>query len=131
MPFSLGRDADTVIVSVGVALVAANRQELRQLILDEIDQGTRQFRIDFRGAGYIDSSGLGVLVSLAKRVREGGGDLRLANLNPDLRTLFALTKLDTLFRIEETGGDGPAGQAARRPNPRPPEIGEHERFPGA
>jgi anti-sigma B factor antagonist len=40
-----------------------------------------------------------VLVSLSKKIREQGGELRLANLNEDLRTLFELTKLDTLFHI--------------------------------
>jgi anti-sigma B factor antagonist len=40
-----------------------------------------------------------VLVSLSKKIREQGGELRLANLNDDLRTLFELTKLDTLFHI--------------------------------
>jgi anti-sigma B factor antagonist len=38
-------------------------------------------------------------VSLSKKIREHGGELRLANLNEDLRTLFELTKLDTLFQI--------------------------------
>ena len=41
----------------------------------------------------------GVLVSLSKKIREAGGELRLANLNDDLKTLFELTKLDTLFQI--------------------------------
>ena len=58
--------------------------------------------IDFAQTGYIDSSGLGVLVSLAKKVREQGGDLRLAGLNDDLRTLFELTKLDTLFTLVDS-----------------------------
>ena len=35
----------------------------------------------------------------SKKIREQGGELRLANLNEDLRTLFELTKLDTLFHI--------------------------------
>ena len=50
----------------------------------------------------IDSSGLGVLVSLAKRIRDAGGELRLANLHDELQTLFELTKLDTLFQISTT-----------------------------
>ncbi|NNM32915.1 MAG: STAS domain-containing protein, partial [Gemmatimonadetes bacterium] len=44
---------------------------------------------------------LGVLVSLSKKIREQGGELRLASLNEDLRTLFELTKLDTLFQISD------------------------------
>ena len=60
---------------------------------------TCTFLVDFSQTGYIDSSGLGVLVSLSKKIREAGGALRLANLNDDLKTLFELTKLDTLFQI--------------------------------
>jgi anti-sigma B factor antagonist len=41
-------------------------------------------------------------VSLSKKIREQGGELRLANLNDDLKTLFELTKLDTLFQIADT-----------------------------
>ena len=61
-----------------------------------------KFLVDFGQTGYIDSSGLGVLVSLSKRIRELNGDLRLSNLNDDLKTLFELTKLDTLFQISDT-----------------------------
>jgi anti-sigma B factor antagonist len=71
-------------------------------VLDELEGGERKFLIDFSNTGYIDSSGLGVLVSLSKKIREQGGELRLANLNEDLRTLFELTKLDTLFNIADT-----------------------------
>ena len=65
-------------------------------------RASRKFLIDFSQTGYIDSSGLGVLVSLSKKIREQGGELRLANLNDDLQTLFELTKLDTLFQISDT-----------------------------
>jgi anti-sigma B factor antagonist len=43
-----------------------------------------------------------VLVSLSKKIRESGGVLRLAGLSDDLRTLFELTKLDTLFQLADT-----------------------------
>jgi anti-sigma B factor antagonist len=38
---------------------------------------------------------------MSKKIREAGGELRLAGLNEDLRTLFELTKLDSLFDIED------------------------------
>jgi anti-sigma B factor antagonist len=41
-------------------------------------------------------------VSISKKVREQGGELRLSGLNEDLRSLFELTKLDTLFSISDT-----------------------------
>ena len=71
-------------------------------MLEQLEGGDRKFVIDFSSTGYIDSSGLGVLVSLSKKIREQGGELRLSSLNEDLRTLFELTKLDTLFRITDT-----------------------------
>src|SRR4051812_42021841 len=98
--FTTGKRGDTVIVRVEGQLIVGNRQELKQLVLDQVDNGERKFLIDFGQTGYIDSSGLGLLVSLSKKVRERGGDVRLANLNDDLRTLFKLTKLDRLFRLD-------------------------------
>ncbi len=47
-----------------------------------------------------------MLVSLSKKIREQGGELRLANLNEDLRTLFELTKLDTLFHVAASREQG-------------------------
>jgi len=91
-----------VVVAVDGQLIVGNRQELKQQILDALEAGDRRFLIDFTRTGYIDSSGLGVLVSLSKKIRDQGGDLRLAGLNEDLKTLFELTKLDTLFAISDT-----------------------------
>ena len=102
MSFSVSTRGDVCIVEVEGQLIVGNRQELKQKILQELDKGQRKVLVDFARTGYIDSSGLGVLVSLAKKIRDMGGDLRLANLNDDLQTLFELTKLDTLFQISET-----------------------------
>ncbi|MEO8031885.1 MAG: STAS domain-containing protein [Gemmatimonadota bacterium] len=96
-------------VSVEGQLIVGNRQELKTVIQDAVDKGDRKFLIDFSQTGYIDSSGLGALVSLSKKVRERGGELRLAGLNEDLRSLFELTKLDTLFAIADTPEQALAG----------------------
>jgi len=102
MSFTISKQADVTIVEVDGQLIVGNRQELKQRVMDEFESGARKVLVDFTRTGYIDSSGLGVLVSLAKRLREDGGELRLANLNDDLRTLFELTKLDTLFPISDS-----------------------------
>ena len=94
-----------VVIAVDGQLIVGNRQELKQKILDALEAGDRKFLIDFTRTGYIDSSGLGVLVSLSKKIRDQGGDLRLAGLNEDLKTLFELTKLDTLFAISDTAAE--------------------------
>jgi len=109
MAFTLSRQGDVTVVDVDGQLIVGNRQDLKQRVLDELEGGERRFLIDFTETGYIDSSGLGVLVSLSKKIREQGGELRLSSLNEDLRTLFELTKLDTLFRIAGSREEGLAG----------------------
>ncbi len=106
MAFNLSREGEFTVVDVVGQLIVGNRQELKQKVLDELEGGARRFLVDFTGAAYIDSSGLGILVSLSKKIREAGGELRLSSLNEDLRTLFELTKLDTLFRIADSRQEG-------------------------
>ena len=102
MSFEISRLADVTLVDVTGQLIVGNRQELKQVILEQLDAGSRKFLMDFQNTAYIDSSGLGVLVSLSKKIREKGGELRLAGLNEDLRMLFDLTKLNTLFQIADS-----------------------------
>jgi len=102
MAFEVTEKGGVTIIDVEGQLIVGNRQELKQKVLERLDSGERKFLIDFSNTGYIDSSGLGVLVSLSKKIREQGGELRLANLNEDLKTLFELTKLDTLFHISNS-----------------------------
>ncbi len=105
MSFSLERTDNVAIVTVDGQLVVTNRQEFKQAILDAVEQGACLVVVDFTASGYIDSSGLGALVSLSRRLRETGGDLRLVGLNEDLRTLFELTRLDALFPLYATRTD--------------------------
>src|SRR5690348_18083907 len=103
MGFHQAKDASGVaVVQVEGQLIVGNRQELKDLVQAALDRGDRRILVDFSRTGYIDSSGLGALVSMSKRVRELGGELKLSGLNEDLRSLFELTKLDTLFAIADT-----------------------------
>jgi anti-sigma B factor antagonist len=102
MAFTVRKQGGVQVIDVDGQLIVGNRQDLKQRVLDALEAGDRKFLIDFTRTGYIDSSGLGVLVSLSKKIRDEGGDLRLAGLNEDLKTLFELTKLDTLFAITDS-----------------------------
>ena len=109
MGFQVSQSGGITLVEVEGQLIVGNRQELKQQVLERLEAGDRKFVIDFTNTGYIDSSGLGVLVSLSKKIREQGGELRLSSLNEDLRTLFELTKLDTLFRIADNKSEALVG----------------------
>jgi anti-sigma B factor antagonist len=116
MGFSIERSADISTVQIVDQLEAADRPELRRAVLGDLADGTRIIRIDFARATYVDGAGLGLLVSIARLAREHGTELRLANLDEDMETLFMLTKLDTLFTIEREGDSA----AAPRPAPVQP-----------
>jgi anti-sigma B factor antagonist len=102
MTYTVTHEDGVTVVDVEGELVVGNRRELKEEVLSHLEQGDEKFLLDFSGTSYIDSSGLGVLVSLSKKIRERGGELRLSGLDEDLETLFELTKLDTLFQIAES-----------------------------
>jgi anti-anti-sigma factor len=119
MSFSLQRRGTTASILVEGQLILTDRQALKQAVLEELERGARTFVLDFAQTGYVDSAGLGVLASLTRTVRERGGAFRLTRLNSDLRTLFTLTKLDTLFQIEDTEDESSATRPAPPPSPSP------------
>ena len=103
------RRGGVVLLNIGEQLVIRGRQEFRDVVDQELEKGERKFVIDFARTGYIDSAGLGILISVSKQIQAEGGELSLTNLNDDLRSLFHLTKLDTLFGIIEPGESGGRG----------------------
>ena len=80
-------------------LVVGNRESFKVQVLSEIDAGQRNFAFDLAECSYLDSAGLGTLLVLQKRIKALAGTLTLENPNDDVRELFALTKLDTVFKI--------------------------------
>lgn len=74
--------------------------EFRAKINDYIEQGTVNFIFDFSKCNFIDSTGLGALVSVYKKCVEKNGSIILRALRPEVRELFKLTRLDKVFQIE-------------------------------
>lgn len=104
MSFGMDSEGEVAVVLVEDELVVENRGAFKDAVLRQLEAGARKFLVDFGDARYIDSAGLGVLVTVARAVREEGGELRICGLGEDLRTLFELTRLDTLFDIAEDRG---------------------------
>jgi anti-sigma B factor antagonist len=126
MGFSIERSGDVSTVHIIDELITEDRPELRRAILGELADGASVLRVDFADANYIDGAGLGLLVSLSRLAREHTAEMRLANLNDDLRGLFTLTKLEMLFTIER-GDEGTADSVANPPLPAPPRDGPEDR----
>ena len=62
--------------------------------------GKTDFIFDFSNCDFIDSTGLGALVSIYKKCVEKNGSLKLKSLKPEVDKLFKLTRLDKVFDIE-------------------------------
>lgn len=102
MSFKISDQDGITLVEVDGELTVGNRERFKQVVLARVESGERKFLMDFGESSYIDSTGLGALVSLSRKIREAGGRMRLTGLNEDLRTLFELTKLDTVFDLADT-----------------------------
>lgn len=109
MSHSLTQTDDRLLVDLEGQLDIGNRQAFKEAVGEAMAQGVRLVIVDCTRATFIDSSGLGALVSLSKRLRDAGGDLRLCGLNPDLRSLFELTRLDAIFPPFASQDDALAG----------------------
>ena len=75
--------------------VAVFREEIKKLI----EEGKKNFIFDFSKCNFIDSTGLGALVSIYKKCAEKGGGIKLKSLRPEVEKLFKLTRLDRVFEI--------------------------------
>ncbi len=95
-------DRAVAFLRVQGRLDAAAAPDLRARLNGAIADGTTQILIDLADVPFIDSTGLGVLVSGLKAVRRADGDLRLIAPGPQVRRLLRLTTLDRVFTILET-----------------------------
>ena len=84
-------------------LVAETRVDFRCAALDSLeragDTGVPLLAIDMADTRDVDASGLGILVLVQKRARERGLTTRLINTQRNVRSLLALTKLESLFEF--------------------------------
>jgi len=72
---------------------------LRDLISEKLNSGHKKIIMNLAGINYIDSTGLGELVSGYRQVKSRSGELKLLNLNKKVSDLLQITKLYTVFDI--------------------------------
>jgi anti-sigma B factor antagonist len=80
-------------------LDAHNSGELKTQMLTFFDEGKNNLVIDLKAVRFVDSSGLGSLVSGFKNASARNGNLKLCGLQPQVRSMFELTRLHRVFEI--------------------------------
>jgi anti-sigma B factor antagonist len=93
-------DGILVVVPLEKRLDAHVAPAFRAQLLERIDEGARHLVIDLAKVEFMDSSGLGALVSALKRLGRDG-DLRVSSLTPAVRSMFELTRLNRVIKIVE------------------------------
>lgn len=86
-------------------LDANNSEELKAELRRLFESGTKDLIIDLKEVLFIDSSGLGVLVSGYKNSSTLHGSLKLSNLQSQVKSMFELTRLHRVFDIFTTVDD--------------------------
>jgi len=94
-------DDVTIVDLSGRITLGEGSVVLRDTIRDEVAQGHKKILLNLGDVTYIDSSGIGELVSAFTSVRNQGGELKLLNLTKKVHDLLQITKLYTVFDIKD------------------------------
>lgn len=89
-----------VVVTLSGGLYVEGAEVLREKLIKCMEEGQKHFLIKIDQVDYIDSSGLGVLVSIHKRTRQCNGSLVISGATGFVKELFELTRLNRVFDMQ-------------------------------
>jgi anti-sigma B factor antagonist len=94
--------AVTILDMDGKVTIGEGSVALRTAIRRLLEEGKKKILLNLAKVGYIDSSGIGELVSSYTAINKEGGQLKLLNLTQKLQDLLTITKLLTVFDVYES-----------------------------
>jgi anti-sigma B factor antagonist len=100
------------IVSPRGEIDLATQTMLRAVLEELIRDGRTHLVVDLAETTFLDSTGLGALISARRRTYAAEGSFAIICANPRMRELFAITRLDLVFRVHETFDDWMATRPA-------------------
>lgn len=110
MQVTIDRQAGvTAVVHLTGQLDALSAPYVRSEFANAVAAGHSRLVVDLSNVGFVDSSGLGSLISGLKAARTAGGDLRLAQPSKQVRALLTLTMLERVLRSYPTVADALSG----------------------
>jgi anti-sigma B factor antagonist len=94
---------DVSVVDVaGRITLGEGSSALRDTLREMVNKGQKKILLNLGEVSYIDSSGIGELVSAFTTVTNGGGQLKLLNLTKRVKDLLQITKLYTVFDVHDS-----------------------------
>ena len=102
MEVTMEQRGDTIVVTpAGRHLDASNAKQFKEKMIAALATHTK-IVCDMSQLDFVDSSGLGALVSCLRQLRATGGDLKLCGMTEPVRVLFELVRMDRIFAIYPT-----------------------------
>ena len=101
MVISQNQIEDLDVLVLKGRLDAASAKELKGRVNALVQENRVKLIIDMAGVDFIDSSGLGSLVSSLRKVNEKQGDIKVVALQKQVRSVFELTRLHCIFGISD------------------------------
>jgi len=95
----------TILDMDGKITIGEGSVALRTSIRRLLEEGKKKILLNLSRVNYIDSSGIGELVSSYTAINKDGGELKLLNLTQKLQDLLTITKLLTVFDVYESEAD--------------------------
>ena len=100
------QEGDAVLASVRGEIDLHNSPELRGALLDLLNKAQpKKLILNLALVPYMDSSAIAVLVEMLQKLRRTGGKLCLSNLQPRVRSLLEIARLDSIFVLATTDDD--------------------------
>jgi anti-sigma B factor antagonist len=100
--FSTRQSDDITIVDLkGRITLGEGSVTVRDTVHNLLSKGQKRILLNLGGVNYIDSSGIGELVSAFTAAKKQGGELKLLNLTKKIHDLLQITKLYTVFDVKE------------------------------
>lgn len=99
----------TILDMDGKVTIGEGSVALRSAIRRLLGEDKKKILLNLGSVGYVDSSGIGELVSSFTAVNKEGGQLKLLNLTQKIQDLLAITKLLTVFDVYENEGEALGG----------------------
>ena len=94
-------DGITILDLSGRIVLGEGSVQLRDTIKELLSKGQKEILLNLGDVNYIDSSGLGELVSAYTSVKNAGGELKLLSLTKKVHDLLQITKLYTVFDVKD------------------------------
>jgi anti-sigma B factor antagonist len=96
------RDGSVCVLTIVGEVDIYTSPALKSALASAAADGCTTVVVDLNGVGFIDSSGLGVLVGALRRAREAGGDLRVVSAQESVARILRITGLDRVFALHAT-----------------------------